>query len=654
MSELLFPLNFKRQYAAPLDVDMVFDTIADKTSYLTNARRYAGQIVTCLEETGKVFILSNDTNSWVEIDGSDTTLRAEVAAISGSLQSQITAISGSLQLQVAQLEQDIDNLDLDLQDQITDIVNGISVESSGGSIIVVQNGLSYNLEVASSPIQNHNSLSGLQGSGSEYYHLNASQFASISGGINVSNYTLLSTTASISGNLQSQITDISGSLQLQVAQLEQDIENLDLDLQSQISAITVPTSATFIPAYDQRYTLVSTTASISGSLNTRLTTVENNYATKTTPTSGNYNNVTINSQGVVISGSNLGYALASSIPTSATFLTDYDNRYVNVTGDTMTGNLIITSDNSSPALQINSDGDARIRLNNPTGNDTYSELAYAINGTDRFGIYCNGDTQATTNKFALYDYYEGYDFLNYVDGRMTFFTNKQQAGFRLVNNYYDNRLEISFAYDTDFSSATDPIDQYSIRYDALDDGFGIFNYTAPTSGFWLFKCNGSTNEVEISNPVVISSLEGTTDGIVYSNSDGKLLRYQLKPEDIATQQDVYNLDVDLQGQILNVMNPAEVSNISGSSITIDSFPHYNEFGSCEWIININNGTDTRASRVLCVYKPSTATINSTEDTVGGIGDTSDASITATIDATNVYLTLTSTATWNFKTKRITV
>ncbi len=154
----------------------------------------------------------------------------------------------------------------DLQGQIDAIMQeGTSIASSGGSILVTQNGLDYNIEVASAPIQNHNSLQGIQGDGVDYFHLNASQFASISGGIDLSAYTLISTTASVS------------------ASLAQDIANLDLDLQSQISAITVPTSATFLSDYDARYvnesdltgtlgnyTLLSTTTSISGDLQSQI------------------------------------------------------------------------------------------------------------------------------------------------------------------------------------------------------------------------------------------------------------------------------------------------------------------------------------------------------------------------------------------------
>jgi hypothetical protein len=355
--------------------------------------------------------------------------------------------------------------------------------------------------------------------------------------------------------------------------------------------------------------------------------------------------------GEIVSLDSNGKILASGVASS----TISGGPFVKIGGDTMTGPLIVNYDGT--ALQVNGDGDATIRINNPAGGDNYSLLSYAINDDDRFGIYCDGDVETSTNKFALYDYYEGIDFLNYVDGRLTLNTIQEQASLRLVNLYYDDEIEISFAYDEDYDTVTDAIDKYSLKYHYSNDTFGFFKYTGLTSGDWVVKCDGLLNQVEISNPIVAASLEaisGTSDGLVYVNSDGKLLRYEIKPEDIATTQDVYNLDVDLQGQILNVMNPAEVSAISGSSVTIDSFPHYNEFGTCEWIININNGTDTRASRVLCVYKPSTTTINSTEDTVDGIGDTSDATITVTIDSTNVYLKLTSTATWNFKTKRITV
>jgi len=66
MADLEFPLQFKRQYAAPLDVDYVFATTAERNAYLTNARRYAGQIVSDLED-GLVYCLSASRDAWTPI-----------------------------------------------------------------------------------------------------------------------------------------------------------------------------------------------------------------------------------------------------------------------------------------------------------------------------------------------------------------------------------------------------------------------------------------------------------------------------------------------------------------------------------------------------------------------------------------------------------
>jgi hypothetical protein len=68
MAELQFPLQFKRQYSGPLDADLVFDTIVNKNTYLSSPLRYAGQICSCVEENGKIFILNNTLDEWVEIN----------------------------------------------------------------------------------------------------------------------------------------------------------------------------------------------------------------------------------------------------------------------------------------------------------------------------------------------------------------------------------------------------------------------------------------------------------------------------------------------------------------------------------------------------------------------------------------------------------
>lgn len=65
---LLFPLQFRRQYAAPIDEDLVFGTVLALNNYLTNGRRYSGQIVSCLETEGVIYVLSGDKASWIMIN----------------------------------------------------------------------------------------------------------------------------------------------------------------------------------------------------------------------------------------------------------------------------------------------------------------------------------------------------------------------------------------------------------------------------------------------------------------------------------------------------------------------------------------------------------------------------------------------------------
>ena len=64
---------------------------------------------------------------------------------------------------------------------------------------------------------------------------------------------------------------------------------------------------------DSMYTLLTTTQAISASLDSRITTINNNYATKATPISGTYNTVVVNSQGIVTSGGNVSYITSSSL-----------------------------------------------------------------------------------------------------------------------------------------------------------------------------------------------------------------------------------------------------------------------------------------------------------------------------------------------------
>lgn len=72
MADFLFPLQFKRQYAAPLDIDIVFSTTAERLAYLTNPRRYSGQVVSDLQ-TETLYFLNSARDQWKEAGGGGTT-----------------------------------------------------------------------------------------------------------------------------------------------------------------------------------------------------------------------------------------------------------------------------------------------------------------------------------------------------------------------------------------------------------------------------------------------------------------------------------------------------------------------------------------------------------------------------------------------------
>jgi hypothetical protein len=92
MAQFEFPLQFKRQYAAPLDVDIVFDTTSDRITFLTNPIRYAGQIVSDLQ-TQKCYQLSTNTNSWIEIGGETLSILNSLSANWNSVYTSVSANS---------------------------------------------------------------------------------------------------------------------------------------------------------------------------------------------------------------------------------------------------------------------------------------------------------------------------------------------------------------------------------------------------------------------------------------------------------------------------------------------------------------------------------------------------------------------------------
>jgi hypothetical protein len=83
MADFLFPLQFKRQYAAPLDIDIVFSTTAERLSYLTNPRRYPGQVVSDLQ-TESVYILNSAGTNWKEAGGNSTFTQNLTVSLEGT------------------------------------------------------------------------------------------------------------------------------------------------------------------------------------------------------------------------------------------------------------------------------------------------------------------------------------------------------------------------------------------------------------------------------------------------------------------------------------------------------------------------------------------------------------------------------------------
>lgn len=291
----------------------------------------------------------------------DYVIGESLVAISGSLQNQIdninsiTLVAGN---NISIIENPAntftisgggsnDNLNLytlltttsaisgNLQEQINTIIQeGITIASSGGSIFVSQNGTAFNLEVASAPISNHNSLLGLQGGISgQYYHLTATQYASITGGISGSSNLSTLGDVTLSNPLNNDVLVYNGSKWINSdtvpytsnAGTASHVSNAGVD-------ITVSGGGIVFSGYGDTLTFNSSGSGIhSTNLGdvawksdiTSLSGSLNNYATKATPVAGTYNTITINSQGIVTSGSNV--AGGSSSYTIGTYNTSGSN-----------------------------------------------------------------------------------------------------------------------------------------------------------------------------------------------------------------------------------------------------------------------------------------------------------------------------------------
>lgn len=69
----LFPLKFRRQQAEPIDEDIVFATTADRIAYLSNPRRYAGQVVADNEEQ-LPYYLNAARDAWLPFSSGGTSV----------------------------------------------------------------------------------------------------------------------------------------------------------------------------------------------------------------------------------------------------------------------------------------------------------------------------------------------------------------------------------------------------------------------------------------------------------------------------------------------------------------------------------------------------------------------------------------------------
>lgn len=76
----LFPLQYKRQDAVPVDIDITFSSTAERNSYLTNARRYAGMLVVDTEED-KAYLLNSTRDAWIAVGSASLTVKDEGVAL---------------------------------------------------------------------------------------------------------------------------------------------------------------------------------------------------------------------------------------------------------------------------------------------------------------------------------------------------------------------------------------------------------------------------------------------------------------------------------------------------------------------------------------------------------------------------------------------
>lgn len=210
----------------------------------------------------------------------------------------------------------------------------------------------------------------------------------------------------------------------------------------------------------------------------------------------------------------------------------------------------------------------------------------------------------------------------------------------------DNYFEVSWAY-----NGADKFGLYSVD-EGSTPNFGMWSYTL-NKDVYNYYTNNDT--IYFYSKICVATAVGMSGDVMVVDELGRLINSTINISELANTSDVdlalYNLDVDLQGQISAIHNSSSVST-SGSAITLDYFAHNSEIGSVKWMVHLDRaGTNARYSEITATYLPN-STVKFFETSTEDIGDTSDVTFSVTTNATNVMLKMTSTQVWDFLVKRI--
>ena len=124
MSALDFPLQFRRQYAGPLDADAVFATTQDRTDFLSNALCYAGMMVYDLE-ANKPFWVNAAIDGFVEGGSSTSTPGTNGDVLNLVVHSDVDDYTAQV-LMVGP----ISNISVDLPDELSAVTFDVRLDTS--------------------------------------------------------------------------------------------------------------------------------------------------------------------------------------------------------------------------------------------------------------------------------------------------------------------------------------------------------------------------------------------------------------------------------------------------------------------------------------------------------------------------------------------